>query len=278
MIVTNKYNLPESVVRAVSRNYPPKENRISVTDLVNAPLIRYLKMKHWDDLTEDASDQLWKLLGTSMHYVLEQHSPEDAFQEEKLTADINGITISGKSDLYQNGVITDWKATSVFSFLLGNKPEWEAQLNVYAWLWKMNGFPVEKLLINALLRDWQKSKSLQDSNYPRIPFLEMEIPLWSTEDVKKYILYRVSLHMLVPPPECTPEEKWQRPTTYAVMKKGRKSAVRVYNSDLEAEMKIDSIVKEKSKHYIEKRPGRRIRCEDYCIVNKFCPYYKGVIN
>lgn len=275
MIVTNKYNLPSSIVKAVSINFPPREDRISVTDLINAPLIRYLKMKHWDELTEDASDKLWMLLGTSMHYILEQHSPEDAFQEERLTANINGITISGKSDLYQNGVITDWKVTSVFSFLLGNKPEWEAQLNVYAWLWRENGFPVEKLLINALLRDWQKSKIFKDSNYPEIPFIEVEIPLWSMEDIEEYIIGRINLHKQIPLAECTPEERWQRPTTYAVMKKGRESAVRVYDSMLEAETKIDNIAKDRSSHYIDVREGKRIRCEDYCIVNKFCPYYKG---
>lgn len=280
MKITNNHNLPESIINAISRNYIPAKYRMSVTDLVNAPLIRQLKMKHWDELTEDASDRLWMLLGTSLHYVLEQHSPDDAFEEEKLTATYGKYTIVGKSDLYHNGIVTDWKTTSVYSFLLGEKPEWIAQLNVYAYLWRYNGFPVSKLQVNAILRDWSKGKTFKDDNYPKIPFMQIDIPLWDNKATEDYIAERIKLHEQVPAPECTPEEKWQRPTTYAVMKKDRKTAIRVFDTKLEAELELDNqeakskAKKKNEKFSIEERKGENVRCENYCTVNKFCPYYK----
>jgi len=278
MILTNEHDLPQSIVNAVKRDHPPVEDRYSVTDIINPPLIRHLRMKHWNEIEEDASDLLWMLLGTSMHYVLEKHSPEDAFQEEKLTmkmtVDGKEVTIVGKSDLYDNGVITDWKVTSTYAVLLGVKPEWEQQPNVYARLWEENGFPVNDLRINAILRDWQKSKALRERDYPKIPFVQIDIPLWDKKTTTDYLVERIRLHRQVPPPECTPEEKWERPTKYALMKHDRKSAIKLFDSRLEADMALDMTTKDRHLHYIEERPGVCMRCESYCNVNKFCPYYK----
>jgi len=105
--------------------------------------------------------------------------------------------------------------------------------------------------------------------------------LWDIKTTENYISERIKLHEQVPAPECTLEEKWQRPTTYAVKKKGRKSAIRVFDNKLEAELELDTQeekAKEKKKNekfFIEERKGENVRCENYCVVNKFCPYYKG---
>ena len=200
---------------------------------------------------------MWALLGTSVHYILEKGAPEDSFGEESLSADIGGITIIGKSDLYHNKGIEDWKVTSVYSFQLGMKPEWKAQQNLYRWLWKENGFPVEKLTINAILRDWLKSKMLADSNYPRIPFQSVRVAIWDYHSTIKYILERIELHNQNSPLECTPEEKWARPTTWAVMKKGQKRAKRVLNTEKEAE---EWMCNQKDL-FVEERKGLNVRCE-----------------
>jgi len=266
----NKYNLPQSIVNIIKKNiYKPTPDKMRVTELINAPLVKKLTMEHWDEIEIDVSDRLWALLGTAVHYILKGGAPEDSIEEEQLSASIGGITIVGTSDLYHNKGIEDWKITSVYSFLLGMKPVWVAQLNIYKWLWKENGFPVERLNINAILRDFMKSKTLSDQNYPKIPFQTAKIPIWKYDYTVKYILERIRLHNQEDPPECTPEEKWQRPTTYAVMKKGRKRAMRVLNSYEEAKDWIGD-----QDLYIEERKGSNIKCEQYCDVNKFCKYYQ----
>ncbi len=275
MIITNKYNLPETIVKAASYNFKPKEDRYSVTDVVNPPLVRHLRIKHWDEIKEDISSKLWLILGSSVHSLLEKNTPEDSFQEEKLTAKVTTdkgiVTVVGKSDLWEKEIISDWKITSVYSFLMGEKPEWEAQLNIYAWLWSMQGFNVNKLQVNAILRDWSQFKAIQDKDYPKIPFMQTDIPLWDKKTTYLYILNRIGLHQMTPPPECTPEEKWQKPTQYALKKKGAKRAIKLYNTQLEADLESD--IKGKD-YYVEERLGQNMRCENYCNVNEFCPYYK----
>lgn len=272
MEVTNLYNLPESIYNVLSSVREPKDNRYGVTTLVGPPLIDKLRRKHWHEITEDASDKLWALLGTSVHYVLDKGAPDAALGEEKLELEIAGATVVGISDLYHDGIISDYKVTSVFAFLLGDKPEWEAQLNIYRYMWERNGFPVNALQIHAILRDWSKGKSLSNRDYPRIPFQTTTLPLWTMEKTERYIKQRIDLHRSPFLFECTPEEKWERPTKYAVMKKGRKSAVRVLDSESEALDYVESKQLDHN-HYIEVRPGECVRCENYCNVKDFCPYY-----
>ena len=69
-------------------------------------------------------------------------------------------------------------------------------------------------------------------------------------------------------PACTPEERWAKPDKWAVMKHGRKSAVKVFDSEEEANANIGL------GDYIEYRQGVDTKCEDYCMVNQFCPYWQ----
>ena len=269
MKITNKHNLPEAIYNAVKDVWPPKPNRFSVTDMTTPPLVRQLKIKHWDELEEDASDRLWMLLGNAVHYILEKGSPANSLSEEKMVIDYRGITLVGKSDLYHNTEVSDWKVTSVYSFLLGDKPEWEAALNIYKWMFTRLGFGVDKLTINAILRDHVKSKSLVDADYPPIPFMSVDVTIWPVEMVEAFISKAVAdLREDIARP-CSFEEQWGKPTTYAVMKDGRKTAIRVLPSAEEAEQYlIDK--KLGNKHYIETRQGSKIRCELYCPVRDFC--------
>ncbi len=277
MKLTNKHNLPEAIYNIMMRDiYQPTHSRMRVTELINAPLVKELTIKHWKGLTEDCSDGLWRLLGTSVHYILESGTPDDALGEERLNITIGDTTISGKSDLYHNEGIEDWKVTSVFSFLLGVKQDWIAQLNVYKWLWEKNGFPVKSLKINAILRDWQRSKAKFDPTYPQIPFLSLDVPMWNNAKITEYVFDRIAEHANKPAKECTDEQKWKRPTTYAVTKPQNKRATKVCSTKKEAEAYIKAKNEEKPKdmYIIDIRQGLCAKCEDYCIVKNFCPYYK----
>ena len=277
IIITNDFDIPEALYNViVSGIQKPSKDTMRVSELVNPPLIKQLRLKHWNAITVDASDFLWSVLGRSVHYILEKGAPENAIGEERIFADTKWGTLSGQSDLYHKKGIEDWKVTSVFSFLLGVKNEWIAQLNLYKFLWQANGFPVETLKINAILRDWQRRKAMYDIDYPQIPFMTLNAPLWSQAKTAEYIEKRFAIHSLGYV-ECTPAEKWERPTTYAVMKKKAKRATRVLDTEAEAKKYIDNMKDEKAKpnFEVQMRKGEIVRCQDFCDVNKFCPYYKG---
>jgi len=70
-------------------------------------------------------------------------------------------------------------------------------------------------------------------------------------------------------PLCSDEEQWAKPTVYAVMKEGRKSALKLCSSEEEARTLLD----EKGT-YLQVRPGEKTRCESYCQVRDFCEQYQ----
>ena len=67
---------------------------------------------------------------------------------------------------------------------------------------------------------------------------------------------------------CSDDSTWTTETTYAVMKEGRKTAIRVFNTKEEA----DSLVYKTGCYYVEERKGQHKKCEKYCLVarNGFC--------
>jgi hypothetical protein len=246
-----------------------------------------LKIQHFKEIEEDASDRLWALLGQSVDKILTENA-KCAITQHKIEIPIGGITVVAKLDIYypETKRVEDWKVTSCWSFVLGEKLEWERQLNCYAWALRKTGFSVDGLVINAILRDWQKSKTI-DKDYPRIPFVSKEIPLWSFDQQEQYIKDQLELHKISPEIECDNESKWVKPTTYAVMKKGRKTALRVLGGFNQAQdwceqNSLGKWITEEETGYgafqyangisLVERKGEPTRCLHYCPVRHFCKY------
>ena len=75
-------------------------------------------------------------------------------------------------------------------------------------------------------------------------------------------------------PPCTQEERWSTATKYAVMKEGRKTALKVCDDRETAELFMKS---QTGDLYIQERPGEDKRCMDYCPCAEFCSYYKALL-
>lgn len=69
-ILTNNFNLPETLVKAVQYDTHKLAGTISVTELIDAPQIRVLKKKF--DYEVDVVDNLYALIGTALHHILER--------------------------------------------------------------------------------------------------------------------------------------------------------------------------------------------------------------
>ncbi len=282
MQYTNRYSLPEPLVSAIKKDPYTRAGNISVTDLIKAPQIRYLERKHQDEITVDVSDEIYLLLGSAVHEILSRAGDDNAIHEKRLSVKVHGWEVTGITDRYEpeSGTLIDAKVTSVYSFLLGEKPEWTAQLNCYAALWRTHGYKVKGLRILAILRDWTKRRALSESDYPAVPALMKDIPLWSQEKAVQYIKQRVSLHQRAEKwaeyPDCTDEDRWARPATWAVKKKGNKRAKKVFH-DEEAADSWAKMMNDCSQYsfIVETRPGMSVRCEQgYCKVANWCPQFK----
>lgn len=282
MKITNKAGLPEALVNAIRHDdYDPGECDISVTQLVNPPQIKVLREQYDDQIEEDAADRIWLLLGKSIHQILE-NAGEVGLIEERLFAERNGYTISGQIDqmALDSNRITDFKVTSVWTYVLGMRDTWINQLNVYAWLARENGLDVDELEICAMYRDWSRTRSLRSRDYPDIGVKRLPVPLWNEQYCEDYLDLRLKMHFGPPPiPPCTDEDRWAKPEQWAVMKKGRKSALRVLESKSLAvgwamekghcAIASDNIAWATG-YYLEERPREYTRCEHYCEVAPFC--------
>lgn len=282
---TNKFNLPEPIVKAVQWSDRPeaKPNHYSVTTLLRPPQARALEKFHDSEITQDVSDGLWRLLGQAVHSVVERASNGSPGAELSLSSPIpggEGSVLTGTTDHidFKSGVLTDYKITSVWSFLLGDKMDWVAQTNMYKWLAeKIIDKPIQQLQIIAILRDHQKSKVVVDNpDYPPVPLIVQPVEIWDKSKVEGFILDRLVRHQcaeqnpsVVP---CTSEERWERIGKFAVIKKGMKKAVRLLDSKEEAgkyaaALKIDGLT-------VEERPSKQTRCESYCLAAPWCEQRK----
>lgn len=283
MKFTNKKGLPKQVFEAVTKdNYTGKKNDLSVisaTTLISPPKIRLLKIRHDDEIEEDAMDNVWRLLGNAVHHVVSNVSEKDRFIEERVNVEILGKTISAQPDIYDATTksIDDYKVTSAWSLCYSpdGKKEWEQQLNIYAYLFSSIGFSVERINIVAILRDWSEKKTGGD--YPPSPIIVMPYKLWTEREQFAFISGRIELHKSFEDtpddqiPECSPEERWKKEDIYAVYKKENKTATKLFKTLDEAEAFATSL---KGNTRVEFRKGEDTRCHGYCSVNRFCHYYK----
>ena len=280
MKITNKLGLPQPFVN-VATPYEPTPGHYSATSLLMSPRQFWLSRRHNDLIEEDVADRIWTLFGTAVHYVLQEGGEEDALTEEYLSAPFGDILVTGIADHYKDKTITDYKTTSVWSIIYGSRmEEWEEQLNIYAYLYRQSGFEVENIQVNAILRDWQKSK-VRDDNYPENQVVKVPLTTWDEETQKRFITLRVTALNETKDlddnslPYCTDKERWKDPAKWAIMKKGRKRAVKLCHSEEEAELIMETL---DEKHYLEERPSVARKCADYCSVNIWCKQYQDEIS
>jgi hypothetical protein len=268
MRLTNKFNLPEPIVNAVNNTgYTPGSSDITVTQLIQPPLIRKLRIEHDSEIEEDASDRVWALFGSSVHHLLEMaYKGRTARVEERVYAEVLGWKLGGAFDVLEDSVLSDYKVTSVYSS--GGKIEWERQLNVLRWLLHKNGTEVTKLQITAIFRDWRPMEQKRNpAEYPHRPIMTLPIKMWTLDEAEAYVKERIALHQLATPPICSDEDRWTTPEQWALMKKGGKRAIKLYPSK-------EGVTLAPDQHW-EHRPAIYRRCSDYCSVNKWCEVWNN---
>jgi hypothetical protein len=340
--IVNEIGIDHGIVLALQSDLYNKGGAdFSATDLINPPRISQLLSRHGHEISTEAADLVYILLGRTTHEMLEKMkltlagSNEQSRNEAVLEvlerwengdvdldeipeqiqlaidrADKNTVLakhnkliekrffanhlmddkkylLSGQVDEYDCNTFTisDYKVCSVWSVMDGTvKPEWEQQLNIYAYLMRKNNFKVEHLRVNPIFRDWSKSKAIYSGdNYPKSQVGLIEIPVWPLEEAEKFVLNRLKLHAMCRDmtdemlPICTPEERWVRDNKYAAMKKGRTRAIKLFDTSEDAKAWIKVNKREGEEMYVEKRDGSSVRCLSYCSVAPFCEFGKMII-
>ena len=287
MKITNKFNLPQPFVDLVSGDaYSKGKSDITTTGLAQPPKIAELTRRHASEITMDASEKVWTMMGTANHYVLEQialRNPERYVTEQRFYLDIDGVKLGGQIDLFDRETETlwDYKVSSVYKAMSDDKLEWTKQANVNKLLCEHNGFHPKKLAILLVMKDWKRKEAEFKADYPKCAIQEIPLPIWREEETLAYIKSRINLHNAAKLievedaiPVCTEEERWAKPTTWAVLKeRGAKRAVNGGVYELESEAIAHA---KRISGAVEKRDGSNPRCENYCQVRQWCNFGRSL--
>jgi len=245
---TNKKMIPLHVVRGIKHSweYSKGDADFSVTELLQPPKVRALKIQHKDELVEDYSDNIASFIGTCVHKMLENanENSENLDTEMRINTEVNvdgkSYIISGCIDVidHNENKIIDYKTTSAYA-VINDKKDWDNQLNIYAWLYAL-AFEKKEMPsaeVVAFLKDWSKSRSKNSNTYPQSAVFTKPIIVWSMEEVENFIKERIRIHVdaLTNTQDviCSDEDVWLT------------------------------------------SKGKANRCEDWCNVNQFCNQYKN---
>ena len=187
------------------------------------------------------------------------------------------MILAGQFDLIENGILYDYKLTSMWAVINGVKPEWEQQLNCLAFLADRDDLDVNALKIVAMLRDWSQMKTKFDMNLPQHQIITIPVNLWTKDEQEAYIKERMLLHKnaeLGDVPECTDDERWASPAKFAIMKGANKKATKLCDSFEQALEFVDNH-KDGKQMVIVERPKEYKRCDQYCGVSQWCKQYNS---
>lgn len=281
MKITNKMNLPQAFVEMAQSDYTPTPKRYSATALLKGIREVILERRHGDEIEQDVSDMIWMLFGTAVHSILENQS-EGAMElkETYVEMPVGDYKVSGRFDLYdaETQTITDYKTCSVWKIIHNDFEDWKKQLLIYAAIMNYTGFPVKHGQIVAMMKDHSKSKAKFDTAYPQFPVLQIRFNYSDVgfERINEFIATRIGEIKEAETlsdddlPICTPEERYNSGDKFAVMKNGRKTALKVCDSADEANKYLDT----RGGDSVEYRPGEDKKCKDYCAACEFCNYYR----
>lgn len=282
MKVTNKLNMPAAFVNAVSTTRHNAAGCFSATTLNKGAKEIILSDRHFDEITVDAADSVWAVWGTAVHALLESQ-PDNNFHEEKFKVPVCNSFVTGQVDSYdmEHATIFDWKTASVWKVQFADFSDWYKQGMTYAWLLKQSGLDVRHCVFVALLKDHSKSKAAKDASYPQSPVFKYEFDVTDEElqQTEARIIakvaeienaYKLGDDDIEP---CSAEERWADDEKWAVMKNGRKTAIKLFDNSADADAMAGEMG---NAYYVEHRPAISRKCGEYCLCKEFCNFYKAM--
>ena len=251
-------------------DYDSRENVISATSLLKP--IRALILAHQNkglDKTVDIMSLVSARMGSAIHAVAEQAwtsreniskalealqvsnldsklvlNPKEVkkgdipiYVEQRHEKEVGKYIISGKYDLVVDGTVSDYKSTSVWSYIFdSNALKYTQQASIYKWL-APDRITDTEVHIQYIFTDWSSSQASRDPKYPQTRVLTKQYPLWSTEQTEHFINEKLNLLSAYlessqeEMPQCTSEELWESQTVYKYFKNPSKMARATKNFD-----------------------------------------------
>jgi len=251
-------------------DYDKRENVISATSLLKP--LRALILSHQNkglDKTVDIMDLVSSRMGSAIHAIAEKAwssrgnitkalqalqvsnldeklviNPDKVeegqipvYVEQRHEKEINDYIISGKYDLVVDGTVSDYKSTSVWSYIFdSNALKYTQQASIYKWL-APDRITDNAVHIQYIFTDWSASQAARDSSYPQTRVITKEYPIWSVEQTQHFISEKLDLltnyldSAQAELPQCDKEDLWESDTVYKYYKNPAKMARATKNFD-----------------------------------------------
>lgn len=202
---------------------------------------------------------------------------EDAipiYLEQRALRPLDDYVIGGKFDMVAEGIVQDYKKTTVYTWIQGTRTE-EHQLqgSLYRWL-NPDKITEDFVRINYNFYDWQKMMVKSTPGYPQHRLMHKDIILMTKRDTEQWASSKLALikkYWNAPEkdiPYCTDEELWRSEPThkyYADPMKINGRSTKNFDTVREA----NQFRAEKGKGLVISVPGSAKRC-GYCNAFPIC--------
>jgi len=202
------------------------------------------------------------------------------YVEQRHETTVGDYIISGKYDLVLDGTLSDYKSTSVWTYIYdSNALKYTQQGSIYKWL-APDRITDNKINIQFIFTDWSGAQAKRDSKYPQSRLVTKSYPLWPTDQTDHFIKEKLKLISLMKDksqdqlPECTSEELWESQTKYKYYKNPSKMARATKNFDTMDEASI-RLAADGNIGVIETVRGEVKACR-YCEVVGICTQAKNL--
>lgn len=194
--------------------------------------------------------------------------------EQRNSREIMGYTISGKFDMVLEGILQDFKSTSVYSWMLGSKDEdYSLQGSIYRWLnpEKIHG---DHMNIQFIFTDWSRAQARQNPKYPQQRVLEHRVDLLSEAETHAWITNKLTqLEDAANLPEaelpfCSDKELWRSDPVWKYYSNPAKTSGRATKNFTTA-VEAHAFAAEKGKGIVIEVPGQVKAC-GYCPAFPIC--------
>lgn len=203
------------------------------------------------------------------------------YMEQRSYKEIEGIKVSGKFDFVGEGMVQDFKSTSVWNYMNQNSVEsYKKQLSLYRWL-NPEIITKDRGLIHYLFTDWSAMQARSTKLYPESRVFTQAFSLMSLEESESFVRQKILAFKKYKEvtedkiPLCTDEDLWRKEAKWKYYKDPNKLGRSTKNFDTQSEA-LNRFVDDGSIGIVKEVPGQVVKCK-YCNAFSICSQKDSLI-